>query len=109
MGYQYHISYLEATGEQSSKLVSNVEIEEVEPVSWNDLRGVDDLIQALEAKIALKPKRGAFLSGPPGTGKATFGRALAHRLREPRVDRADLKAIIEDGKLQFACDRSVGN
>jgi hypothetical protein len=28
-------------------LASNVEIEEVEPVTWNDLKGVDDVIQAL--------------------------------------------------------------
>ncbi|HEY0150893.1 MAG TPA: ATP-binding protein [Longimicrobium sp.] len=85
-------------------LVSNVDLGEVQAVDLHDLKGVDDIIRALEANVilplenaelaaefGLRPKRGVLLAGPPGTGKTTVGRALAHRLRS--------KFFLVDGTL----------
>jgi transitional endoplasmic reticulum ATPase len=75
-------------------MASNVDIAEVQAVELTDLKGIDDLLEALDANVimplenadvsqelGLQPKRGVLLAGPPGTGKTTIGRALARRLK----------------------------
>ena len=68
---------------RSQRMASNVDLAEVQAVDLHDLKGIDDVIEALEANIILpleddrlagemniKPKRGVLLAGPPAVGTA---------------------------------------
>ena len=79
---------------RSQRMANNVELGEVEAVELSSLKGVDDVVRSLVANVVvplehdsiseeyqLRPARGVLLAGPPGTGKTTIGKALAHRLK----------------------------
>lgn len=73
---------------------TNVDTAEVADIEFSDLKGFEEIADALETHVInpllfderfdgldLKPVRGVLLYGPPGTGKTSVGRALAKRMK----------------------------
>jgi AAA+ superfamily predicted ATPase len=75
-------------------LATNTRLEEVEDISFDDLKGFEHIAEALTTYV-LNPlrgderlkgldlclKRGVLIYGPPGTGKTSVGRALARQMQ----------------------------
>jgi transitional endoplasmic reticulum ATPase len=93
-GAAHAVTTGEIEGIIETKIIrSNLNLKEVEELSFDNLPGTEHIAEALEMHVVLpfcnkalardlelKPKRGVLLYGPPGTGKTSIGRALAHRM-----------------------------
>ncbi|MHA1606458.1 MAG: proteasome-activating nucleotidase [Candidatus Freyarchaeota archaeon] len=74
--------------------VRGMEVEEVPPVTYNDIGGLREQIREVRETVELplthphlfeevgvEPPKGVLLCGPPGTGKTLLARAVAHETK----------------------------
>lgn len=84
------IEYFKIALSKFNALTLDVEKDVPEPIPDYDLIGVDDIIDAITVSIInpmklgfseIPMKKGLLLCGPPGTGKTSIGRWLAHQIK----------------------------
>jgi len=88
-GDSFLLSYRKALSKFSGSTV-DIERDVPNPIPEDDLIGVDDIIDEIITSIinpmklgipGIPIKKGLLLCGPPGTGKTSIGRWLAHQIK----------------------------
>src|SRR5204863_253620 len=91
-------------------MASNVDLEEVQAVDLRDLKGLDDVLEALEARLPPPAARAAILTDRCAELPPSIAPVEVDVLAEASegLSGADLKRVVEDGKLLFAYERARG-
>ncbi len=91
---QHTYAIVEALPSKKDPYVLGMEIEEIPPVTYDDVGGLEEQIREIREtvelpllkpelfdKVGIDPPKGVLLYGPPGTGKTLVARAVAHETK----------------------------